>query len=132
MSMRKLYLLIVVLSIGSVLQAQNDSLVSYSSMVTLPGVNKQSLFIRARQWVTESFPDSEYNFRVADSTTGELTVKTDYWIAFSHRLLGDRQYFTRANMTVNIWDFRAGSDAVARKLMATLQSKMENPDSTVF
>lgn len=80
-----------------------DTVISYSEIVTVDSASKNDLFIKARQWVNETFKSSKDVLQINDKETGELSGKGIMPVIVHMKYLGDRTYTFEANFAINIW-----------------------------
>ncbi|RYY61148.1 MAG: DUF4468 domain-containing protein [Chitinophagaceae bacterium] len=102
--MKKFYLIafIIFFSVPD-LQAQTEDAVAYKGIIEVPGTTKEELFIRSRQWLTETFNSARFFVYIEDKETGELTGRGNIWVNLKFGIFKNRHALTFCPMTYNIW-----------------------------
>lgn len=98
--MRLISLILVLLPLFTIGQ---DSIISYSKIVEVPGVAKAELFTRARQWLNQTFVSSKEVLEIADKETGELSGKAYGKMMVTYKMMGTRSYESDCRMFINIF-----------------------------
>ncbi|RYY55816.1 MAG: DUF4468 domain-containing protein [Chitinophagaceae bacterium] len=137
--MKKLYLP-VLLFLTLAASAQDDTPVYYTGVVNIPGASKDSLFIKARQWLTETFTTARFYSYIEDKETGELTGRANTWLAVRQaNIFNGRSIYFFTPMTYNIWvkdgrfkylftEFQMYIDSARETMPVTLVEGMERED----
>lgn len=68
--------------------AQQDTILTYTKVLEVPGVGKDDLFFRARQWTVESFKDPKSVLQVQDKESGELSGKAYTLVKWTLHYMG--------------------------------------------
>ncbi|MHB9142676.1 MAG: DUF4468 domain-containing protein [Paludibacter sp.] len=74
-----------------------------SEVVEVPVVNKDELFIRARQWYNENFKSSKDVLQVSDKETGELLGKGIMDISYTYKYMGLKITQDQVSFQFNVW-----------------------------
>ena len=69
--------------------SQTDSALRYSSVVEVAGQNKEQLFVKARQWVTDKFKDAKQVIQISDLQTGEIAGAGNFDATFRYKNFGN-------------------------------------------
>lgn len=81
-----------------------DSLLTYTEVVELPGQTKEQLFVKARHWFTNTFRDSKEVLEINDKETGELSGKGIIKSRWHYKQFGKREaYPATVFFHISIW-----------------------------
>lgn len=69
--------------------SQTDSILRYSSIVEVTGQNKEQLFSKARQWVTDKFKDAKQVIQISDLQTGEIAGGGNFDATYYYKNFGN-------------------------------------------
>lgn len=76
---------------------------TFSEVIDVPGVDKNELFIRGREWFNENFKSAKDVLQIADKETGELAGKGVMEAIYVFRYMGERKFPTDVNFQMNVW-----------------------------
>ena len=95
-------LLFVLLLFVSMISFAQEALI-FTEAIEVPGINKDELFIRAREWFNENFKSSKDVLQIADKESGELSGKGFMEVGYMFHYLGERKFTTDVNFQTNVW-----------------------------
>lgn len=81
---------------------QVDSVLKYTEVVQVNGINKETLYQRARSWANDIFKSSKSVIQIDDKETGEIAGKAAFIASFSWNALGKRTSTTTVNFKFQI------------------------------
>ena len=86
----KYFLLFLFLITVKISFCQSDTTLTYTDIVQVEGINKQSLYERARSWANDVFKSSKDVIQINDKEIGEIAGKATFNASFSWNALGKR------------------------------------------
>lgn len=81
---------------------QSDTILKYTEIIQIDGINQQSLYQRARLWANDVFKNSKNVIQIDDKETGEIAGKATFDALFSWNALGKRTATTTVNFKFQI------------------------------
>ena len=94
---------ILILLIAFPFIAFSQDPLTFSEVIEVPGVDKNELFVRGREWFNENFKSSKDVLQISDKETGELSGKGVMNVTYIFRYLGERKTPTDVNFQMSVW-----------------------------
>jgi hypothetical protein len=103
------YIISITLLIPFLLNAQSDTLISFSDVISIDSTAKEHLFQRARQWYNRTFVSSKDVLQIADKQTGELSGKGIIKSYYDYKIFGNEkpyECYYRFSLEIKVKDNR--------------------------
>jgi len=80
-------LIVIIVMFFSLMANAQDSLLSYTEVVQMPGIAKSEIFSRAREWFNATFKSSKDALQIVDKESGELSGNGSIVLKERHKLI---------------------------------------------